>query len=126
MMKNLSYRLAIILFSAVILNLAGLATVGKTEEKGKHPKNSALSTQQRKEVQQIIDEYLRANPRIIVDSIRAMQDRQNKLQQKRVQQKLDLYKEIILNDPSSPVAGNPRGNVTIVEFLDYFQTSKKF
>ena len=31
----------------------------------------------------------------------------------------DLSKEMILNDPAAPVAGNPAGDVTIVAFLDY-------
>ena len=29
------------------------------------------------------------------------------------------YRDLILNDPTSPIAGNPKGDVTIVEFLDY-------
>lgn len=31
----------------------------------------------------------------------------------------DVSKEMILNDPAAPVAGNPNGDVTIVAFLDY-------
>jgi protein-disulfide isomerase len=31
----------------------------------------------------------------------------------------DVSKEMILNDPAAPVAGNPKGDLTIVAFLDY-------
>lgn len=31
----------------------------------------------------------------------------------------DASKEMILNDPAAPIAGNPKGNLTIVAFLDY-------
>ncbi|ANH05740.1 MAG: DsbA family protein [Bradyrhizobium sp.] len=31
----------------------------------------------------------------------------------------DVSKEMILNDPAAPTAGNPKGDVTIVAFLDY-------
>jgi protein-disulfide isomerase len=31
----------------------------------------------------------------------------------------DVSKEMILNDPAAPVGGNPKGDVTIVAFLDY-------
>lgn len=31
----------------------------------------------------------------------------------------DVSKEMILNDPAAPVSGNPRGDLTIVAFLDY-------
>jgi protein-disulfide isomerase len=34
-------------------------------------------------------------------------------------QSADVSKEMILNDPAAPVAGNPKGDVTIVAFLDY-------
>jgi protein-disulfide isomerase len=31
----------------------------------------------------------------------------------------DVSKEMILNDPAAPVSGNPRGDLTIVNFTDY-------
>ncbi len=31
----------------------------------------------------------------------------------------DVTKEMILNDPAAPVAGNPKGDLTIIAFLDY-------
>lgn len=31
----------------------------------------------------------------------------------------DVSKEMILNDPAAPVSGNPKGDLTIVAFLDY-------
>ncbi len=34
-------------------------------------------------------------------------------------QSADVSKEMILNDPAAPTAGNPKGDVTIVAFLDY-------
>lgn len=34
-------------------------------------------------------------------------------------QHADVSKQMILNDPAAPTAGNPRGDVTIVAFLDY-------
>lgn len=36
-----------------------------------------------------------------------------------IAQQDDLSKEMILNDPAAPVSGNPKGDVTIVAFLDY-------
>lgn len=34
-------------------------------------------------------------------------------------QDADVSKAMILNDPAAPVSGNPKGNLTIVAFLDY-------
>jgi protein-disulfide isomerase len=36
-----------------------------------------------------------------------------------VGQHADVSKEMILNDPAAPVAGNPNGDLTIVNFTDY-------
>lgn len=33
--------------------------------------------------------------------------------------KLDAAEQHVLDDPSSPVLGNPRGDVTVIEFFDY-------
>ncbi|MBV9824120.1 MAG: thioredoxin domain-containing protein, partial [Alphaproteobacteria bacterium] len=32
---------------------------------------------------------------------------------------LKIHRRELLDDPASPIAGNPRGDVTIVEFFDY-------
>ena len=31
----------------------------------------------------------------------------------------EITRDIILNDPDAPTAGNPRGDLTIVDFFDY-------
>ena len=118
-MKIFSYRLVTIFLSIAIMSHASVPNNLKAEEKKAKSNELSLSIQQRKEVQQIINKYLRANPEIIVDSIRAMQERQNNLNKKRIRQNLERYKKLIFNDPTSPVAGSSNGDVTVVEFLDY-------
>jgi len=74
---------------------------------------------QKKEIEKIIGEYLRKNPEIIIESIRNMQARERQQEQQRGRNNLVTYREMIFNDPTSPVGGNPKGDVTIVEFFDY-------
>ncbi|MBT3917501.1 MAG: DsbA family protein [Rhodospirillaceae bacterium] len=87
------------------------------------PKISNQSTpfngSQKKEIERIIGEYLRNNPEIIIESIRNMQARDRQQEQQRGRKNLVTYREMIFNDPTSPVGGNPKGDVTIVEFFDY-------
>ena len=81
--------------------------------------NKPFSASQKKEIEKIIGDYLRENPEIIIESIRKMQARERQQEQERGRKNLVTYREMIFNDPTSPVGGNPAGDVTIVEFFDY-------
>ena len=79
----------------------------------------SLSEPQKKEIETLIGEYLRAHPEIILESVRAMQEREQAMQQQRQREGLTTRRGEIENDPTSPVVGNPQGDVTVVEFFDY-------
>jgi len=81
--------------------------------------STPFSALQKKEIQKIIGDYLRDNPKIIIESIRTMQARERQRKQERGIKNLVTYREMIFNDPTSPIGGNPNGDVTIVEFFDY-------
>lgn len=83
------------------------------------PEKTSFSPQQRQDVEQIIKEYLKDNPHVIINSIRAMQERQSIIQKELTKKNIEKYKKHIFNDPNSPVAGNLKGDITIVEFHDY-------
>jgi protein-disulfide isomerase len=97
----------------------GLAAPTQAQDKSKSKIISSFSPEQRKEVQEMIGNYLRANPEIILESVRAMQQREKEQEKQQGLQNLVAYRELILNDPTSPVGGNPKGDVTVVEFFDY-------
>ncbi len=80
---------------------------------------SGLSESQKKDVEALIGTYLRAHPEVILDSIRAMQEREQAAQVQRQRDGLASRRTDIENDPASPVVGNPRGDITIAEFFDY-------
>lgn len=66
-----------------------------------------------------IRDYLLENPEILMEAIAILEERRA---QQAVQQDIDLIannREAIFNDGYSFVGGNPEGDVTIVEFLDY-------
>jgi protein-disulfide isomerase len=98
-----------------------VAVIALTSENALKQKQTAsvLSAKQKEEVRSVIGEYIRAHPEIIVESFRTMQARERAKEQQRGLKNLITYRELILNDPTSPVGGNPKGDVTIVEFFDY-------
>ncbi len=73
----------------------------------------------REAVEQIVQDYLKAHPEVIVEALQGMQQRQREAQRQQAQQALAAHREQLLRDASSPVGGNTRGDVTVVEFFDY-------
>ncbi|HEX9858396.1 MAG TPA: DsbA family protein [Paracoccaceae bacterium] len=63
--------------------------------------------------------YLMENPEVLMEAIAVLEQRQ---QQAAVADDLALLQanaDEILNDPESWVGGNPEGDITVVEFMDY-------
>lgn len=77
--------------------------------------NQQLSTY----VDQRIREYILQNPEIVVEAIQLYQAKQRDAEREQAKLAIQAQKEALQNDPDSPVAGNPDGDVTVVEFFDY-------
>jgi protein-disulfide isomerase len=56
---------------------------------------------------------------VILDAVQAMRDRKEAAAQELAKRTLVAKRRQLVSDPNSPVAGNPKGDVTIVEFFDY-------
>ncbi len=79
----------------------------------------ALSSAQKKETEALVRDYILKNPNIIIESMRALQARDKAVAAQKARQSLISRRDEILNDPTSPVGGNIKGDVTVVEFFDY-------
>lgn len=78
-----------------------------------------LSPAQQKQVEEIIRQYLLKNPEVLVEAINNLRTREEAEEAKGIETILAARREDIERDPASPVSGNPRGDVTLVEFFDY-------
>lgn len=83
-----------------------------------YAQNSFTDAEQRV-IEQMIRNYIMNNPEIIVESVQRMGAREQAANQQRQRQVLVDLRESLENDPGSHVAGNPDGDVTLVEFFDY-------
>ena len=63
--------------------------------------------------------YLLDHPEVIIEAVRRFERRQQAAEQTEAQTVVKKRADEILRDPDSPVAGNPDGDVTLVEFFDY-------
>jgi protein-disulfide isomerase len=73
----------------------------------------------RQEVETIIREYLRAHPEVVMEALQEMERREQDVQQRQRAETIRGRLADLTQDPASPVGGNPKGSVTIVEFFDY-------
>jgi protein-disulfide isomerase len=73
----------------------------------------------RQAIEEIIREYLQSHPEIVEDALRALQVRRREAEQQRARGAVQANRDKLLGDASSPVGGNPQGDVTVVEFFDY-------
>lgn len=71
------------------------------------------------DVEAIVKEYIENNPEVIIDSLNNYQRKAESDRHNDSQSAAKENKELLENDPTSPVAGNVNGDVTIVEFFDY-------
>ena len=75
--------------------------------------------QSREATEEIIRDYLLKNPEIVEQALRIIEERQRKAEKQESMKALAAHREDLLSDPRSPVGGNPRGSVTVVEFFDF-------
>jgi protein-disulfide isomerase len=74
---------------------------------------------QRKEVEAIVRDFLKNHPDVLIDAMQAADDKLKSDAKDKAQQALADHRRDLLDDPLSPGAGNPKGDVTLVEFFDY-------
>ena len=83
------------------------------------PANAQMNASERAEVEQVVRDYLLENPELILEALEALEQRNQVAQESRQQESLSLHRNELEKDATSPVLGNPNGDVTVVEFFDY-------
>lgn len=70
-------------------------------------------------IEKIVHDYLLKNPEVLIEAMTALDAKQAAAKKKKQNGAIAKHHDAIFNDPTSFVAGNPKGDVTIVEFFDY-------
>ncbi|MFA5898703.1 MAG: DsbA family protein [Hyphomicrobium sp.] len=81
--------------------------------------SAEFSPDQKKQLQEIIRSYLLANPEIFLEAQTALETKMEKEQAEKLKVAIAENAHEIYRDPTSDVAGNPNGDITVVEFFDY-------
>lgn len=72
-----------------------------------------------KDVQNVIKQYLTDHPEVITQAMEAARVKQEQQRLDSIRAKLNSHRTELERDPTSPVLGNPDGDVVVVEFYDY-------
>lgn len=78
-----------------------------------------FTPRQRQEIEAIVRDYLVKNPDLMLDLLQAAQDKIKSDSRDKAAAALVAHRRELFDDPDSPVAGNPKGDVSLVEFFDY-------
>jgi protein-disulfide isomerase len=88
-------------------------------ETSKMPEASKFSSDQKKEIEQIVKSYLVANPEIFVDIQNALEENMESEQTEQLKVAISQNAAEIFRAHEASVGGNPDGEITVVEFFDY-------
>jgi protein-disulfide isomerase len=100
---------ALLRIAAAALAVLFLAAPGRAE----------MSADQKKEVENIVRDYLLANPEVLEEAFKLLQERREQAAAEKQVTAIEESSELIFSSKHQMVLGNPEGAITLVEFFDY-------
>jgi protein-disulfide isomerase len=80
---------------------------------------TVFTDEQKKALGEIIRDYLIKNPEVMIDVQTALDEKVEKEQDARLKAFMAENSKAIYRNPDSSVAGDPNGDITVVEFFDF-------
>ena len=120
--------LAIAAFAAAGLVLLGLSKLDGTGNStaqlaGASPaiagETAGFTDDQKKNIEKIVKDYLIANPEVFLEVQNALEAKMEKEQAEKLKGMISENAKDLYRHPNAAVAGNPNGDITVVEFFDY-------
>lgn len=96
-----------------------LATLLVTVPFGARAGEPTIDPANRQSMEQLIEQYIKTHPEVIEQSLQALEAKREAEEKERQKMAVSKHQKELLNDPASPVSGNPSGDITVVEFFDY-------
>ena len=97
--------------AAAVLALAAMAAPAEAQD--------ALSAEQVEAIEQVIEDYILDNPEVILRAVQRLDEREREQAHADRRAAIVENRDALYGDINSHVAGNPHGDVTVVEFFDY-------
>ena len=81
--------------------------------------SDTLTSAQKEQIENVVHDYLVQHPQVIMEAVQSLQQQQQKQAANEAKSTIEQESQTIFASPTSPVLGNPKGTVTLVEFMDY-------
>lgn len=115
--KQLKLRAITSVFAGALVALAVVA--GNPQSARSDESADKLSAAETEAFEKVVRKYLLENPEVIVEALQAYEQRQQAMEAERQRAAVVAEAANLNEDPTSPVLGNPEGDITVVEFFDY-------
>jgi protein-disulfide isomerase len=112
-------RLAVAALLASLLLSAAFLISGPMRPEKVAADPSEFSDAQKRGIEQVVKDYLLKHPELLVEVQGALEQKMAKEEAERTRQLVAENAKEIYRHPDAPVAGNPKGDITVVEFFDY-------
>lgn len=109
-----SVRLAALKGIAALLLLAGLGLGAASAAEDQPFDETQINT-----IEGVIRSYLRNNPEVIIDALRAYEQKQKRVAAAAVRERMAASRQELERSPDDFVGGNPDGDLSVIEFFDY-------
>lgn len=113
---NSQNSIVLLLVGALVMVVAVFAALRLVGDSSSDVPETAMT---KSDVEKIVKNYLLENPEVIFEAVDRMQAKQGDQRVAQMRGKAKSLKSEIFNEPDPIIAGNPKGDVTIVEFFDY-------
>ena len=101
---------------AAVLMLATSALLPRVAQAEAAP---AFTPEQKTALEQLIKDYMMAHPEVVQDALLELDKRQKEAENAAVKAAVQSEAKAIYDTNAGTVVGNPKGDVTLVEFFDY-------
>ena len=78
-----------------------------------------FSPAQRSDIERVVHDYLLAHPEVLQEAMSELEKRQTAAQAEKYKVAVKEHAQTLFSSPNQVTLGNPKGNVTFVEFFDY-------
>ena len=112
MLKSFSPRAVILALALAVLALAGVIAYLQVPKLNSLNASSRINVEDQDAIGAVVRDYILANPEIIPEAIQVLQARQRGM-------RLASMASELTPGPASLEAGNPQGDVTLIEFFDF-------
>jgi protein-disulfide isomerase len=111
----------LLVWTTLAIGQSGPAAVAPTAAttRGTLVADATVNPDQRQQIEAIIKDYLTNNPEILLEMQNALEAKMDKLQAERTAAVIKGNAPEIFRPAFSPVVGNAKGDVPIIEFFDY-------